>query len=315
MTVGKDVSPLFPGAVRAGRRADGGRAGGWVEMARDGRGRMRAAPTAVVAAGAWQRPPAASRCNHCRPRRPADVINQMQTDDMELKKLVYLYLINYAKTQPDLAIMAVNTFVKARARAAAADCWLCRPLRNLFLTSPHAPLPSLTLPLAFSSPLPAFPPPPQDSQDPNPLIRALAVRTMGCIRVDKITEYLCDPLHRCLKVRRLVLPPPPPCPPAGPPPLSCPPASMPCSVLQCLCRRCRRQSTPRTPHPAPLTPHPTAPAAGRGPVRAQDGGGVRGQAVRHQRRAGGGPRLPRHAQGLAGGCQPHGRRQRGRRPG
>ncbi len=41
----------------------------------------------------------------------------------------------------------------------------------------------------------------KDSQDPNPLIRALAVRTMGCIRVDKITEYLCDPLHRCLKVR------------------------------------------------------------------------------------------------------------------
>jgi len=40
----------------------------------------------------------------------------------------------------------------------------------------------------------------QDSQDPNPLIRALAVRTMGCIRVDKITEYLCDPLGRCLKV-------------------------------------------------------------------------------------------------------------------
>ncbi|RVW43243.1 Beta-adaptin-like protein C [Vitis vinifera] len=38
-----------------------------------------------------------------------------------------------------------------------------------------------------------------DSQDPNPLIRALAVRTMGCIRVDKITEYLCDPLQRCLK--------------------------------------------------------------------------------------------------------------------
>lgn len=42
----------------------------------------------------------------------------------------------------------------------------------------------------------------QDSQDPNPLIRALAVRTMGCIRVDKITEYLCDPLQRCLKARR-----------------------------------------------------------------------------------------------------------------
>nr|XP_043627939.1 beta-adaptin-like protein B [Erigeron canadensis] len=79
-----------------------------------------------------------------------DVLNCMQTENLELKKLVYLYLINYAKSQPDLAILAVNTFVK-------------------------------------------------DTQDPNPLIRALAVRTMGCIRVDKITEYLCDPLERCLK--------------------------------------------------------------------------------------------------------------------
>ena len=30
------------------------------------------------------------------------------SDDLELKKLVYLYLTNYAKTQPDLAIMAVR---------------------------------------------------------------------------------------------------------------------------------------------------------------------------------------------------------------
>jgi hypothetical protein len=41
-----------------------------------------------------------------------DVVNCMQTDNVELKKLVYLYLINFAKTQPDLAILAVNTFVK-----------------------------------------------------------------------------------------------------------------------------------------------------------------------------------------------------------
>ena len=80
----------------------------------------------------------------------ADVVNCIQTDNLELKKLVYLYLINYAKTQPDLALMAVNTFVK-------------------------------------------------DANDPNPLIRALAIRTMGCIRVEKITEYLCEPLSRCLK--------------------------------------------------------------------------------------------------------------------
>ena len=38
----------------------------------------------------------------------------MQTDNLELKKLVYLYLMNYAKSQPDLAILAVNTFAKVK---------------------------------------------------------------------------------------------------------------------------------------------------------------------------------------------------------
>ena len=79
-----------------------------------------------------------------------DVTNCSQTDDLELKKLVYLFMINTAKSAPELCLMTVNSFVK-------------------------------------------------DTQDPNPLIRALAVRTMGCIRVDKITEYLLDPLQRSLK--------------------------------------------------------------------------------------------------------------------
>lgn len=74
----------------------------------------------------------------------------MQTEDLEQKKLVYLYLMNYAKTQPELVILAVNTFVK-------------------------------------------------DSEDPNPLVRALAIRTMGCLRAEKIIDYLCDPLQRALK--------------------------------------------------------------------------------------------------------------------
>ncbi|SOV76923.1 AP-1 complex subunit beta, putative [Plasmodium reichenowi] len=80
----------------------------------------------------------------------SDVVNCMQTSNIELKKLVYLYVINYAKVQPELAILAVNTFRK-------------------------------------------------DSSDPNPLIRALAIRTMGCIRLEQITEYLIEPLRRCLK--------------------------------------------------------------------------------------------------------------------
>ncbi|CAK5271449.1 unnamed protein product [Mycena citricolor] len=79
-----------------------------------------------------------------------DVLKNMQTTDLEQKKLVYLYLMNYAKTQPELVILAVNTFVK-------------------------------------------------DSDDPNPLVRALAIRTMGVLRAEKIIDYLCDPLQRCLR--------------------------------------------------------------------------------------------------------------------
>ncbi|XP_022720638.1 beta-adaptin-like protein B [Durio zibethinus] len=41
-----------------------------------------------------------------------DVVNCMQTENLELKKLVYLYLINYANSLPDLAILALNTFLK-----------------------------------------------------------------------------------------------------------------------------------------------------------------------------------------------------------
>lgn len=79
-----------------------------------------------------------------------DVLKCITTNNLELKKLVYLYIMNYAKTNQDNAILAVNTF--------------------------H-----------------------QDASDSNPLIRALAIRTMGMIRVDKIMEYLPEPLRLCLQ--------------------------------------------------------------------------------------------------------------------
>ena len=34
----------------------------------------------------------------------------------------------------------------------------------------------------------------------NPLIRALAIRTMGCLRVEKIVDYLLEPLKKGLEV-------------------------------------------------------------------------------------------------------------------
>jgi len=77
-----------------------------------------------------------------------DVVSCMQTQALDLKKLVYLYVINYAKAQPDLAILAINSFRK-------------------------------------------------DANDPqNALLRALAVRTMGYIRLEQMTEYLLEPLRR-----------------------------------------------------------------------------------------------------------------------
>ncbi|KII67171.1 AP-2 complex subunit beta [Thelohanellus kitauei] len=79
-----------------------------------------------------------------------DIIKLLHTDSCELKKLVYLYLINYSKTRSDMAILAINTFVR--------DC-------------SHS----------------------------EPLIRALAVRTMGNMLVTNATEHLCDPLRKCLE--------------------------------------------------------------------------------------------------------------------
>lgn len=41
-----------------------------------------------------------------------DIIKNMETNNLELKKLLYLYIINYAKTQPDLALLGINSFRK-----------------------------------------------------------------------------------------------------------------------------------------------------------------------------------------------------------
>lgn len=41
-----------------------------------------------------------------------EIVKNMETPDMELKKLIYLYILNYAKKKPHLSILAVNTFRK-----------------------------------------------------------------------------------------------------------------------------------------------------------------------------------------------------------
>lgn len=41
-----------------------------------------------------------------------DVIKNMETPSLQLKKLIHLYVMNYAKTRPELAIMSTNSFRK-----------------------------------------------------------------------------------------------------------------------------------------------------------------------------------------------------------
>lgn len=78
-----------------------------------------------------------------------EVVKLGQTLNIELKKLVYLYVLNTAKLQPEKALMAVNTFL-------------------------------------------------QDANHASSIIRALAVRTMMCIRVECVLEYTLEPLRKAV---------------------------------------------------------------------------------------------------------------------
>ena len=41
-----------------------------------------------------------------------DVVKNMETPSLQLKKLIYLYIMSYAKSHPDLAILGINTLRK-----------------------------------------------------------------------------------------------------------------------------------------------------------------------------------------------------------
>ncbi|KAA8493829.1 AP-2 complex subunit beta [Porphyridium purpureum] len=79
-----------------------------------------------------------------------DVLKCVQSEHLEIKKLVYLFVIHYAEVQPDLAILAINALTR-------------------------------------------------DAVAPNPILRALALRTMSSLRVENLMDYICDPLGRALR--------------------------------------------------------------------------------------------------------------------
>ncbi|TFK42623.1 adaptin N terminal region-domain-containing protein [Crucibulum laeve] len=81
-----------------------------------------------------------------------DVVQCLGTPLLEIKKMVYLFLVSYGRSKPDQIHLVIPNFL-------------------------------------------------QDCNDRNPLIRALAIRTMSYIPIPVVTEALSENLRHCLKDR------------------------------------------------------------------------------------------------------------------
>ncbi|CAL1715981.1 unnamed protein product [Somion occarium] len=78
----------------------------------------------------------------------AQVVKNVASHNLEIRKLVYIYLLRYAEQEPDLALLSINTFQK-------------------------------------------------DLSDPNPLIRAMALRVLSGIRVPMIGSIVVLAIKKC----------------------------------------------------------------------------------------------------------------------
>ena len=72
-----------------------------------------------------------------------DILKVSQHEDIKVKKISYIFIMEYAQKNNDLAILAINTILK-------------------------------------------------DTEDPNPVIRSLAVRTIGDFDLNLYGDYLCN---------------------------------------------------------------------------------------------------------------------------
>ncbi|OCH90335.1 hypothetical protein OBBRIDRAFT_793423 [Obba rivulosa] len=78
----------------------------------------------------------------------AQVVKNVASHNLEIRKLVYIYLLRYAEQEPDLALLSINTFQK-------------------------------------------------DLSDPNPLIRAMALRVLSGIKVPMIGSIVVLAIKKC----------------------------------------------------------------------------------------------------------------------
>lgn len=78
----------------------------------------------------------------------AQVVKNVASLNLEIRKLVYIYLLRYAEHEPDLALLSINTFQK-------------------------------------------------DLTDPNPLIRAMALRVLSGIKVPMVGSIVALGIKKC----------------------------------------------------------------------------------------------------------------------
>ncbi|TGO40234.1 hypothetical protein BHYA_0040g00420 [Botrytis hyacinthi] len=96
-----------------------------------------------------------------------DIVGCMQIPSLEIKKMCFLFLVNYARMKPDVAVKALPTLQEASSK---------------FRTS--------LLKLTIAD---------QDMNDSNPLVRALALRTMSYIHVRDFVEATVPPTKQLLR--------------------------------------------------------------------------------------------------------------------
>jgi AP-3 complex subunit beta len=87
--------------------------------------------------------------NHNASPHFASVVKNVASPNLEIRKLVYIYLLKYASAEPDLALLSINTFQR-------------------------------------------------DLGDPNPLIRAMALRVLSGIGVGMVGGLVRVSIAKCV---------------------------------------------------------------------------------------------------------------------
>lgn len=121
-------------------------------------------------------------------------MKNVASSNLEIRKLVYIYLLRYAETEPDLALLSINTFQ----RDLADPNPLIRAMALRVLSGINVPMVSNLVILAVK----------KGAGDPSPYVRkAAALATIKCFRfVNTLCSSGCRIHVKSGWTRRIFLP-------------------------------------------------------------------------------------------------------------